>query len=67
MTLLPEWCNAEHGTVLDKLQVLLFEAMKSTKTVPVDLKFVREKFMEIELKPSISLVKKKDHHHTAEA
>nr|XP_040238548.2 uncharacterized protein LOC120959316 [Anopheles coluzzii] len=63
MTLLPEWCNAEHGTVLDKLQVLLFEAMKSTKPVPVDLKFVREKFMEIELKPSISLVKSRSNEY----
>ncbi|XP_050079637.1 uncharacterized protein LOC126567459 [Anopheles maculipalpis] len=54
MSLLPRWCDTERGTVFDKLQGVLLDALKSLYPVPLDLEFIQKCFLNIELKQSIT-------------
>ncbi|XP_053668058.1 uncharacterized protein LOC128718461 [Anopheles marshallii] len=48
ITLLSQFCNAEHGKIFDQLQGELLEAMKTKKHVPLDLKFWQNYFVRID-------------------
>ncbi|XP_053663644.1 uncharacterized protein LOC128712796 [Anopheles marshallii] len=43
--LLSQWCNAEQGTVFEKLQGELLEAMKTEQRVPLDFRFWQNYFL----------------------
>ncbi|XP_035895469.1 uncharacterized protein LOC118504728 isoform X2 [Anopheles stephensi] len=57
MSLLPRWCDTERGTVFDKLQGVLLDALKSPYPVPLDLTFIQRCFLSVELAPSITSLK----------
>ncbi|XP_052895662.1 uncharacterized protein LOC128302855 [Anopheles moucheti] len=57
ISLLPQWCNAEQGTVLDKLQGELLEAMKTKQRTPLDLRFWQNYFIRLDLTQKLNNTK----------
>lgn len=53
LSLLPRWCDAERGTLLQNLNNLILEAMNSERPVPLDLKMIQQCFTETDLKQHI--------------
>ncbi|XP_050079614.1 uncharacterized protein LOC126567438 [Anopheles maculipalpis] len=53
--LLPKWCNS--SAAIDKLHLMLFDAMKSEKPVRIDVGFVQQMFRAIDMNAAMAQLK----------